>query len=101
MVLSHPTEVGDRVDDLVEIVAPVPILGDEDFGPPGPVDEHRRLVGVFLHEVLAAVNHRKVRAAYELVGADVIRRQEHRLVVTKPAVAQCVDETVPGERLPP
>ena len=38
-------------------------------------------------------------AADELVGSRVVSGQEHHILIAKPALAQGVNQPVPGERL--
>ncbi len=95
----HPALATDRVDDHVEVVPPVVLGGDQDLGAARSIRQHRCVVGVLVHDVLAAVDHGKVGGAHDLVGAGIVGRQVHRVFGTKSRVPQRKNEPVPGERL--
>ena len=67
----------------VEVVAPVLVGGDQDLRPARSVDEHRRVAGVFVDDVLAAVDHGEVGRPDDLVGPAMVGGQ--------------IDGVVPGE----
>ena len=97
----HPAQVGDRVDDHVEVVAPVVLRGDQDLGAAGPVGEHPRILCVPVDDVLAAVDHGQVGRPDDIVGDGVVGRQVQRIPGPKTRLPQGVDEPVGGERFAP
>ena len=97
----HPAQVGYRVDDHVEVLAPVAVRGDQDFGAAGPVGEHPRILCVSVDDVLAAVHHGKVGRLDHVVGDGVIGRQVQRVSVPKTRLPQGVNEPVCGKGFTP
>jgi hypothetical protein len=97
----HPAQVGDRVDDHVEIFAPVVVRGDQDLAAPGSIGQHRRIVGVPVHHILSAVDHGQVGGAEQLVGSRVVGGEVHRVLRPKSGLSQRLYEAVRGERLAP
>jgi len=52
----HPAEVGDRIDDHVEVLAPIALGRDRDLRSPGPVHQNGRVRGVPVRDGLTAVD---------------------------------------------
>ena len=87
---GHAAEARDRVDDDVEVVAPVLLGGDENLGLARPVREHVGVAGVFVDDVLSAVHHGQVGGADDFVGADVVGGQVGDVVAPEAGLAQGV-----------
>jgi hypothetical protein len=96
----HAAQVGYRVDNHVEVLAPVALRGDQDFGAAGPVGEDPRIPCVPVDDVLAAVHHCQVRRLDDVVGDSVVGRQVKRVPGAKARLLQGVDEPVGGEGFP-
>ena len=95
----HSALATDRVDDHVEVVPPVLFGGDQDLGAARSIRKHCCVVGVLVHDVLAAVDHGKVGGAHDLVGAAIVGWQVHRVFGAKSRLPQRKNQPVPGERL--
>src|SRR6185312_5467681 len=94
---GRPALVADRVDDHVQVAAPVAVSGDQNLRAAGPVGQHRGVGGVFVNNVLPAVDHAQVGLAQDLIGGGVVGGQQHDLVVAESAGAQGADQPVGGQ----
>ena len=81
------------------MVAPIAVGGDQDLGASRAVHHHRRIVGVFIHDVLPAIHHGEVGRADDFVGAAMVGGQICGILGTKSSQEQRINQPVCGQRL--
>ena len=80
---GHPAQPGDRIDDHIEVIAPVLLGGEQNLGAPRTVDEHTAVAAVLGHDIAAAVHQSQVGRRDDLVRPGMVGGQIGHVILAE------------------